>query len=204
MFKVGLFLFILSIYQYGLLQSRWIKLIPALSLSLIPKDRLTRASLILAGLGDFFLDIDQLWSFGLGLFLFSSCQSLLILRTSRMSESDPFWNYPRSVGGVLLGGGVTFYFLSYLALPITIYALLLLQLLILSVPNWTSLHGSGCLLFILSDIFVLIELILEHSNQTVVPLRVLPTVGLPIYWIALLLIALSREPVVKSVREVSR
>jgi uncharacterized membrane protein YhhN len=206
MFRLGLFSFILSIYQYGLLQSSWIKLIPALSLSLITKDRPTKVSLILAGLGDFFLDLDQVWSFGLGLLLFGCCQVLLILEVSRSTDTglDVLKNYSRSVGAVLLGGGVSFYFLSYLALPITIYALLLLQLLVLVLPNWSQLRETGCLLFILSDIFVLAELILKQSNQTIVPLRVLPTVGLPIYWMALLLITLSHEPVIESVREVVR
>lgn len=199
MFKLGLFSFVLSIYQYGLLQSPWIKLVPALSLSLIPESRLTKASLILAGLGDFFFDIDQTWSFILGMILFSCCQITLIFESNSVRPKFVLWNHPLPTLGVLLGGGIVFLFLSHLAIPIIFYALLLLQLLVSIGSRWNSLHGTGCLLFILSDLLVLIELILKHTNQTVVPLRILPSIGLPIYWTALLMIALSHKPVVEPI-----
>lgn len=199
MFKIGLVLFVLSIYQYALIQSPWIKLLPALSLSLTVEPGWHRSSLVLAGVADFFFDLEPTWMFGL--LLFFCCQLTLILGTpGRIS----LHNYPKSCLGVLAAGAGLYFLLSYSAVPITFYALLLLQLLIMVLPQAHSLYGSGCLLFIGSDLLVLIEMILKHTQQAVVPLRVLPTIGLPLYWGALLLIALSHKPTIQPSRELAR
>ena len=209
MLKVSLLFFILSIYHYGFSPSPWLKCIPALALLPLSKYKYGRESLIFAAAGDFFLEFESPWTFGLGVTSFACCQFFLILN---LIKRDPlFWRAPQSrvfncwsvAGGVVISGKLLFCLLSYSALPVTLYSLILLQMVILAIPQCGNSYGIGCLLFALSDFLFLVELILKHMDQSLIPLKIIPTISLPIYWTSLLLIGLEKPTVerfCKSVR----
>lgn len=194
----------LLILAYYLEPSEYTKALPALNLAILAPNRFAGAAMFLAAAGDYLLEKDEnpipgILSFlGCHLFLIDLTQMVII--HSNLKGKKKWFILP----ALILSGtaiAITTQVEKEIAIPIFLYTHVLATLLLCAVADVVIWHGNkliwpslnpellspvtflcGVIVFIISDIFVLGELV-EIDD--------IPPIGLPLYWSGISLINLS-------------
>lgn len=137
---------------------------------------------LLASNGDLILGYNYLsmWFFVFGMCLFGAVHLILTHYLTKLNRIKPDPKILNCIFLMSLLLSLFFPVLSYLVIPISIYALILSKLLAETLINLNNRCNLGCFLFIISDVILLFELIFGYWGLT-----------LPIYWLSLALIASS-------------
>lgn len=134
---------------------------------------------LLSAIGDLFLGYDYLtmWLFVIGMCFFAGAHALLILYLRKVNKGI---NYRLFIFLCVMNLFLLLLYpiLSTLTFAIVVYSMLLARLFSESMVNLNSKCHLGCLLFVISDIIILFELIFGYMG-----------VALFLYWISIGLIA---------------
>jgi hypothetical protein len=139
---------------------------------------------LLFSIGDLFLGYDYLsiWFFVLGMVPFAIAHSHLFYYLQALNSKNGKFNESslNFLPGISLLLICLFPVLSFLVFPIVAYAFILSQIVKQTMINLKSYFHLACFIFVISDVFVLTELIFGYWG-----------VALPIYWISLYFLAVN-------------
>ncbi len=165
--------FLILVYQYAVRGIKILKPFPAWVLIARSNNKWLKGAMVMAGLGDLFLEYDLLLP---GIVSFSFFQIAILKYLGKVLHPEP------RVYLALLTLGCLYPWLSYFVFPIIVYTSLLYHL------YRCGNNHLGVLMFIGSDIMFFVELLLKMSGQTYFPRDVIPHFGRPLYWGSLLLL----------------
>lgn len=166
-------------------------MLPALSLFIrnFNADQFDHYAFLFAAVGDFLLYYDYIseWYFMAGMVSFAICHLHFI--GSTYGPQPKGFKFMSCILSLSLG--LLFPILSYMTIPIIFYALLLLKWLVGTIHHGEKQLICGCILFIISDILILIRLVFKDF----------PHAALPLYWLSIYLVATT--PIDREIRQKS-